>query len=130
MLKGKLARVSVKSAGTAAVRGAGADPTAIHLMKAKGYDLTSHRAQQISETLCQEADLILVMDMAQRRLLGARFPTVTGRVFRLGEFEATDIQDPYGHSPEMFRHVLEKIERGVESWNSLIAKLTLHGNKQ
>ncbi len=57
----------VSSAGVGALVGHPADATATALMQEKGIDIQGHRARQISLDLCQRAELILVMDLEQRR---------------------------------------------------------------
>jgi protein-tyrosine phosphatase len=45
--------------------------------------------------LCRQADLILVMDLAQRRYLESTYPFVRGKVFRIADTLAQDVPDPY-----------------------------------
>lgn len=64
----------VTSAGTGALVGMPADETAVRLMQGRGIDISRHRATQITRTACMQADMVLVMDTAQRRQLEERYP--------------------------------------------------------
>lgn len=116
LLAAALPESRVVSAGTSALVGQPADATAQALMAARGLDITAHRAQQVSRVLCQQADIILVMDQPMRRHLEAQYPPVTGKVFRLGEFSKVDVPDPYRQSREAFEQSLARIDAGVDAW--------------
>ena len=60
------------------------------------------------------ADIILTMDLAQKRIIEQEFATARGKVFRLGEFGDYDIPDPYRMEMPAFRHAYQLIERGVD----------------
>jgi protein-tyrosine phosphatase len=113
----------VTSAGTDALVGEQADGAAIALMAARGLDIGGHRARQISRAMCQEADVILVMDHQQRRVLEHQYPLATGKVFRLGEYSRSDVPDPYRKSMEMFKYSLDLIDSGVNAWVSRLDRL-------
>ena len=68
----------VSSAGTGALSGYPADVLARELMLEKGMSIDAHRARQLNLTLCQRADLILVMDRDQRTLVQQRYPFTSG----------------------------------------------------
>lgn len=123
LLSAALANTDVRSAGLNALVGSPADSAAVRLMRDRGIDITAHRAVQISHQLCTTADLVLVMSLEQRKSVQAAYPTSCGRVFRLAEYTGTDIPDPYGLSEQMFRHVLNIIERGVYEWLNRIRRL-------
>ena len=116
LLKHVLPETKVISAGLAALVGQPAEPHAIELMKGLGLDITAHRAHQLSGNLARQADLILVMDNAQRQEIQRLHPATTGRVFRLGELAKFDVPDPYREARPSFENALELIQRGVEAW--------------
>jgi protein-tyrosine phosphatase len=123
VLMARLPGVTVSSAGTAALIGSPADETALQLMATRGIDISRHRARQVSRAMCQESELVLVMDTAQRRFLEQSYPESCGRVFRLGEFTKTDIPDPFRQKEFVFASVLGQIEAGVQEWQRRITKL-------
>jgi protein-tyrosine phosphatase len=123
LLARSLPAITVSSAGVAALVGRHADVTATALMRERGLDISSHVARQVGRDLCQHADLILVMDLDQRRFLEQHYPFVTGKVFRLCEATRQDVPDPYRLSTAAFASSLSLIETGVQSWAERIAKL-------
>ncbi|QNB12243.1 low molecular weight phosphotyrosine protein phosphatase [Paraburkholderia bannensis] len=111
------------SAGLSALVGHGAAEHACDVMSARGIDISAHRSQQITEKLCSESDLILVMDLAQRRRLESRYPTARGKVFRLGEHVNVDIVDPYRLPRPAFAECESVIASSVDSWLAKLAAL-------
>ncbi|OXI18967.1 low molecular weight protein-tyrosine-phosphatase [Burkholderia sp. AU15512] len=122
LLGARLPGVDVRSAGIGALDGQPADPLAIDLMRERGLDLAPHRARQVSSRHITRADLILTMDLEQKRWLERRHPFLCGRVFRLGAAaHGFDIPDPYLGPRASFEHSLRLIERGVDAWCARIA---------
>ena len=74
--------------------------------------------------MCQEADLILVMDEEQRAHVGQRHPFTRGKLFRLGEASRVDIPDPYRLGRPAFEKALELIDAGAAVWAERIRKLS------
>ncbi|MDK3023074.1 low molecular weight protein-tyrosine-phosphatase [Cupriavidus taiwanensis] len=116
LLRQALPEGEVVSAGLGALAGHAADPHAVDLMSRQGVDISGHRAQQLNPVLIRRADLILVMDGAQRQEIRRLHPATTGRVFRLGELDKFDVPDPYRQPRAAFENALQLIQRGVESW--------------
>lgn len=123
LLRQALPGRNVKSAGLAALVGKGADPHSVTLMAEQGVDISGHVAQQISQTLVSEADVILVMDTEQKRYIENQYTGARGKVFRLGEAVKADIPDPYREGIDSFRHARRLIEDGVRVWASQIAQV-------
>ncbi len=121
MLASELPDCIVQSAGVGALVGEQADPVARELMRARGFDIEGHRARQLLRSHCMHADLVLVMDMEQKRYVERLNPLSRGRVFRLGEFGGADIQDPFRRGREAFETALGSIEQGVSEWSERIA---------
>jgi protein-tyrosine phosphatase len=128
LLREQLCDASIDSAGIDAPVGQPADPTAVALMRERGFDIDGHRACQLMPSQCRQADLILVMDHAQKRYLERRYAFLLGRVFRLGELRSApgtshigfDIPDPYRLTRAAFEQSLQLIECGVEGWSARI----------
>ncbi|BDT60637.1 protein-tyrosine-phosphatase [Massilia varians] len=123
LLQRALPDCSVKSAGLGALVGKGADPHSVSLMAEQEVDISGHVAQQISQALVSEADVILVMDTEQKRYIENQYASARGKVFRLGEAAKTDIPDPYREGIDSFRHAQRLIEEGVQVWASQIAQM-------
>jgi protein-tyrosine phosphatase len=65
------------------------------------------------------ADLILVMDRAQKDWCEELVPSARGRVFLLGHWQTPDpaeIADPFGQSREGFLAAFEAIRHCVSAW--------------
>lgn len=110
--------LKIASAGLDAVAGAKASAQAREIMRREGIDLEDHSATPLSAPLVQEADLILVMTVAQREQLLLRFPGARGKAHLLKEFAGTgrdhpDIVDPFGGDLEKYRQTLEEIRAGI-----------------
>jgi protein-tyrosine phosphatase len=114
----------VASAGTGALSGYPADPLARALMQEKGISIDAHRARQLNLTLCQRADLILVMDRDQRMLVQQRYPFTSGKVFRMAEHSGQDVPDPYRQDRSAFEAALALIEQGARQWAQRISKIS------
>ncbi|WP_321923633.1 low molecular weight protein-tyrosine-phosphatase [Burkholderia sp. BCC1998] len=121
MLASELPDCIVQSAGVGALVGEQADPLARELMRARGFDIEGHRAKQLLRSHCMHADLVLVMDIEQKRYVERLNPLSRGRVFRLREFGDADIQDPFRRGREAFEAALDSIEQGVSEWSERIA---------
>lgn len=107
---------TVESAGLRALQGHSVDPQAVMLMKQRGFDISTHRGRQLTNTMLREAELILVMETAQRLALEERAPWARGKIYTLGHWQGFDVPDPYGKSLAIFESVTELIDRGVTQW--------------
>ena len=124
LLKQALPGKTIRSAGLSALIGHPADPFSVQLMAEQGIDISMHRAQTISARLVSEADLILVMDLEQKRFVENTYTGSRGKVFRLGEFSKVDIADPYRQSIESFRAVYGLIDDGVKAFVEQIMQMS------
>ncbi|MEA3117348.1 MAG: low molecular weight protein-tyrosine phosphatase, partial [Paraburkholderia sp.] len=104
--------------------GRGAEPLVISLMRARGVDLAEHPARQMFARHCLQADLILVMEDAHRRVIERNHSFARGRVFRVGHFGGFEVPDPFGAKERQFETCLALIERGVEDWVARIRALS------
>ena len=113
--------ITVESAGLGAVVGAPATEHAVTLLHERGVDIGAHRGRQISSDMVLEADLVLVMESGHKRVLDANEPEARGKIYRLGEWQDRDIEDPYQQPREAFERALAHIEAGVKEWAKRIA---------
>ncbi len=107
---------NVSSAGLNALVDHQPDPSACQLMLNKGIDISGYRARQINKELIREADLILVMELNQKSIIEENEPSARGKIYRLGEWEKVDIDDPYRKEYPAFVKSLALIEQGVSQW--------------
>ena len=108
--------IEVASAGLGAVDGKPADPLAVKLMRDRDTDITQYRSAQFSPQLGAKSDLILVMTREMRDSVVDQYPSLHGRVYRLGHWENTEIADPHMRGEAAFRKALKLIESGVAKW--------------
>ncbi len=104
--------VEVSSAGIGAWEGAATSEGALLVMLERGYDLSTHRARQLTREMVDGSDLILAMGRAQlariRELGGA------GRAHLIGEFGGRgptggEIRDPYGTDLDSYRETFRDL---------------------
>jgi protein-tyrosine phosphatase len=123
LLARELPHHTVWSAGLGALVGQAADPMSIQVAQAHGLDITEHRAQQVTSWLCQQTELILVMEQSHKTQLEQQFSVVRGKVFTLGQFGKFDIADPYQQPLDAFETAYAAIAKGVADWAPRIRKL-------
>lgn len=119
LLRSRLAAqgVAVRSAGTAALVGAPADPLSLAVARDHGLDLSAHRAQQATVALLSAHDLILTLDQTHSDWLNARHPQLRGRVHKLLKWQNNaDVADPYQMPRAAFDEAWVAIERGIDDW--------------
>ncbi len=112
----------VDSAGTAGYHiGETADKRMIKHCRERGYDISPHRARQLSKTDLKEYDLILAMDRSNyRNILSLdRSGEFTGKVRMMTDFvlseKVTEVPDPYYDGPEAFHYVIDLLEEGSDN---------------
>src|SRR5256886_1706448 len=113
-----LGRVRVDSAGFAGP-GRASPADAIAAAARRGVDLASHSSQLVMADLVRAADLIVVMDGLQRRMICERFGRSPRGVLQLGDFDplpvaSRGIEDPVEHGPELCARAYAHVERCVE----------------
>lgn len=109
-------QVEVRSAGVGALRNHPADAPAQDRMRARGLDLSSHRASQVTPELARWADLILVMESEQRDAMFDIDPTARGKTYLLGHWIKQEVPDPYQQAEEVYDRALGLIDESLESW--------------
>jgi len=108
--------IMVSSAGIAAVVGAPASAHSITVMKARNIDISDHIARQLTHEMMVEHDLILVMEMDQKKHLEQRFSFARGKVHLMGRFQNREISDPYLKPLEAFESMADRMEHCVNDW--------------
>ncbi|TFE36412.1 hypothetical protein E2553_42365 [Paraburkholderia dipogonis] len=106
----------VDSAGIWGAVGKKMHPLAYKVLNDRGYRATFETAKLVLGGNIAWADLIFVMDKAQRKELIARFPMASGKIWLLGHWLGIEIKDPVGGDYEFFSATLNAIEKSVQSW--------------
>lgn len=125
-LQQKLPGKTIASAGLASEKshlvGKPADPMAIELASTKGLDLSQHQSRQLTPALCQEYDLLLVMERGHIEALTRIAPAARGKTMLLGEWVGKkEVPDPYQLSQEAFEHAFNIIESATTEWAKKLA---------
>lgn len=111
---------TVVSAGIGAMVGHPAAPFSIELAAEHGVDIGAHRAQALTAKMVSDAELILTMDLEQKRYIEQKYPTARGKVLRLG---ATDIADPYRQDMAVFRQTYSLLALSVDALIARVAHI-------
>jgi protein-tyrosine phosphatase len=119
LLARELARdgVTVESGGFAGFNRP-APPVAVAAAERHGLNLADHRSRLLTADLVRGADLIVVMDETQQRLICERYGRRPADVLILGDLdpaavETRTIHDPVNDGREVFDWVYERIARCV-----------------
>jgi len=100
------------SAGLSAVPGAAAAPEAVAAAAVLGADIRSHRSRPVQPGMMAGADLVIAMARSHAEALGRRFPAFRSKIATLGELAGlpdSDVPDPIGESPAVYRRTAEQI---------------------
>ena len=106
----------VISAGLMAMPSSPASNHAVSAMKNRQLDLSSHRAQMVTDKLIEEAELILTMTESHKEAL---VQVAKDKVYTLGEYagQRISISDPYGGDLRIYNKCADEIY-------SLLIKIT------
>jgi protein-tyrosine-phosphatase len=105
--------IEVSSAGTAAALGSPASEGAYLVGMEKGLDLSAHMAQQVTEALVDDADLVLGMSLphVQRaQMLGGRAKSHLLGTYAGKDRDHAEVEDPYGGDLDDYRNTYMQLE--------------------
>jgi protein-tyrosine-phosphatase len=90
--------------------------TALRLSSKRGLDLSRYRSRPITQSLVNNAELVIVMDSDQARQMASMFRVNPSRIVIAGDldprFEATRaIRDPWNQSETVFESSYDRLER-------------------
>lgn len=111
---------NVLSAGTWTTNGLPAMTEAIQRAKQIGLDIQDHRSSAITETMLQDANLVLVMESGQKEALHIEFPSFREKILLLSEAAKGipyDILDPLGNpsNADVVAEICELIRAGFNN---------------
>ena len=122
LLQQALPHKTISSAGIAALTGHSADATAAEVALQHAVSLEGHIAQQLTSRLCQQYDLILVMEQKHIDAVTRLAPEVRGKTMRFGHWLQRDIPDPYRQSREAFEFTFDLIAEASRAWAQRLNK--------
>lgn len=122
ILKSLLPNKRIASAGVAVEKshlsGKSADKMAMEVALQNDIDISSHCSQQLTAQMCQEYDLLLVMERGHIDAVARIAPQARGKVMLFGEWIGKkDIPDPYRQSQEAFDYAFELINSASIEWS-------------
>jgi protein-tyrosine phosphatase len=93
-------------------------PELVALAARRGIDLDGHRSRTVSRDLAGPDSRIIVMEPAQQRQVMRALGVTADSILILGDLdpepiERRGIQDPFGHPPEIYAEVLDRVDRCV-----------------
>lgn len=122
VLKSLLPNKIIASAGVAVEKshlsGKSADKMALEVALQHDIDISGHCSQQLTTQMCQEYDLLLVMERGHIEAVARIAPQARGKVMLFGEWIGKkDIPDPYRQSQEAFDYAFELINSAAIEWS-------------
>ncbi len=117
-------QVSVSSAGVYGLDGSAASQPSVDVLAERGINISAHRAHTVGRKELAEADLILVMEEAQRRTLFYNYPEQLPKIFLLSEMSGghSDIKDPYRRPKEEYERCADELTRLIETGYATILR--------
>ncbi|MCQ9326768.1 low molecular weight protein-tyrosine-phosphatase [Neisseria dentiae] len=117
LLQQKMPHLQVSSAGLRALVGKDADLQAIRTALRRSVVVAGHTARQLTAAMCEEADLILVMEPRHIDSVADVLPAARSKTMLFGQWlPKKSIPDPYGQTDEVFETVYRQIDDAAEQW--------------
>lgn len=109
--------IKVGSAGVHALVGEQPQPYSQEVSLEHGLDISDYMAEQITQEIVYEYELIIVLDSMVREILLKKYPFAAGKVSKLGRFDnEMDIVDPYKKPKQAFTNMYDNMDKCVKSW--------------
>lgn len=116
LLQAALPECEVRSTGLHAALGVLAPTRLKEMFAARGLTRPHWAPWQIGNSDVARADLLLVMEAAQKRELERLFPAAAGKTFLFGAAAGGDIEDPHGGGSAVLERCFRQIETCVPGW--------------
>jgi protein-tyrosine phosphatase len=104
----------IGSAGIAAYPGEPAAPEAIEAVRELGADLAGHASQPLTPDQARQADFLITMTRGHQGAIASLFDQVVEP--RTLCPQGSDVADPIGAGPEVYRHCARQILAHLEHW--------------
>lgn len=114
-------RFSFASAGMLPRNRRGSPLAAIRAANAHGVDMSAHRSRHATAAMLDGADIVIAFDEINLASIAARYPSLQGRVFLLGEAGAAldgggvQILDPEGKDDATFMATYDRIDACLDA---------------
>ncbi len=121
LLKKYMPGKKITSAGIAPLIGKPADEMANTVANAHDLSLENHQAKKITPELCNQYDLILVMEKKHIEALCKIAPETRGKIMLYGHWlQKKEISDPYKQSREAFEYIYSILDESAQKWANAI----------
>lgn len=117
-IKPDVLNLHIKSAGFHNKTGRKSADDYIEYCMSWGVDLTPHRSSRVSNELLDWAELIVIMDGHNYKMLTLQGANVAGKVIWLGSLTGktpVEIVDPYGQTPEKQHLIVQQLATASEA---------------
>jgi protein-tyrosine phosphatase len=107
-------QLTVSSAGLETTPGKPAHVNARAVAREQGLSLDAHATTQVHKELIDHSDLIIVMELMQKKRIHRLYPNTKGKVVLLGRFDSVgslEIADPYSGTSEDFHFCFQQVSR-------------------
>ncbi len=111
--------ILVDSAGTEALIESPPEDVTIAVCKNHGIDISTHRGQQVTNVMVQDASIILCMAEPHRRIIRGIFPQWERKILFLREFGLAEIpqhlsiEDPTGRAKRKYEKCFKELEAEI-----------------
>ncbi|MBM7072025.1 low molecular weight phosphotyrosine protein phosphatase [Shewanella sp. 202IG2-18] len=121
LLKKLLPNIEIASAGIASAKsrleGKPADNSMIKTAAEQGLDITAHTSQQLTREMCNQYDLILVMEKGHIDAVASINPAVRGKTMLFGQWIGQkEVPDPHKKSQAAFDHAYKLLDESAKAW--------------
>ncbi len=120
----------VDSAGTEALVEASPDDTTIAVCESHGINITSHRGQQLTDTMIRNATVVLCMAETHRRIIRGIFPQWESKILLLKEFGQPQlpanqsVDDPIGRAKRKYEQCFKGLESEITRIFPILQKMS------
>lgn len=111
-------RLEIRSAGFHAREGRASEPGFIAIAGDFGIDLSPHRSRLIRDDDLHWADIVLIMDGHNFRLMHQHYPDALAKTLWLGAVSRNTpilIEDPYRCAPDRQRHIAGQLDTACKA---------------
>jgi tRNA threonylcarbamoyl adenosine modification protein (Sua5/YciO/YrdC/YwlC family) len=107
--------VRIISAGTAGIEGNPATPPAVAAAAKWGADISDHAARPLTPGLITDSDVLVTAARSHEEVILSFTPEAFGKIRPLRR-DGTDVMDPYGRSPALYRRVAVEIREEMAAF--------------
>ena len=122
----------VDSAGTEALIECPPDEKTVSVCKDHEIDISSHRGQQVTQSMIRDASVVLTMAESHRRIIRGIFPQWESKILLLKEFGQTElpkelsVEDPTGRARRKHEKCFKELEGEITRIFPILEDMSHH----